>query len=115
MVGYINDLHDAVISGKRIDVTGAILNGLIDYTVTHFSFEEELMEKHLYSDYRAHKKIHDEFVKQLLCMNEKYSSGDKKISRELLWFLQDWLRNHIMVIDKKFGTFLTKKGVKIAA
>ena len=46
-------------------ILGKVLTGLADYTKMHFGTEEELMQKYAYPEYAAHKKIHDDLIKQV--------------------------------------------------
>lgn len=113
LIAMLNDLFDAVQAGKGKDVLGKILDGLVDYTKMHFSREEQMMQKHSYVDYAAHKKEHDDLAKQVLDVQKKYQSGQTAtLSMEVMNFLKNWLVKHIQGTDKKYGPFLNTKGVK---
>lgn len=76
---------------------------LLDYVVTHFSNEQELMERSGYPAFEQHLKLHEEFgasVAEFLG-----SSGDWTEERvqELRRFLNKWLIGHIMTHDLRFG------------
>ena len=45
LIALINDLHDAMKTGKAKDVLGKILSDLTDYTVYHFGNEERLSRR----------------------------------------------------------------------
>ena len=53
IVQYINELATARDNGDRATI-GKVLDGMIDYTVTHFAFEESLMERAGYPILREH-------------------------------------------------------------
>jgi hemerythrin len=61
IVDYLNELSNANSAGDMA-VTNHVLNELVDYTVTHFAFEEELQEKAGYPFLRAHKRVHEIFT-----------------------------------------------------
>lgn len=111
LVAMINELHQALATGKGRDVLGNILQQLIDYTRYHFSSEERLMEKYDYPGYVEHKEIHARLTDKVLELQKEFESSDVKRSIEVARFLQDWLNKHILQTDKAFGPFLTKKGV----
>ncbi len=110
LVDMLNELHDAMMDGKGRDVLGEILNGMAEYTVVHFSTEEELMQKYNYPGYVKHKFEHDQFVNKVSEFKEKFENG--QISAiEVMKYLSEWLKNHILGSDKRLGDFLNSKGV----
>lgn len=100
IVDYINDLHAAIANKDREAVSG-VLDQLINYTVTHFSFEESLMEKHGYIHTDAHRSVHDAFTSRILKYQQELESG-KDISRKLLNDLKIWLSSHIKSEDSDY-------------
>lgn len=112
LVSMLNELHDAMLNGKGRDVLSQILDGLAEYTVTHFATEENLMKKYNYPGYVNHKAEHDRFVEKVSEFKEKLSQGQLTLTMEVLNFLKDWLTSHIMGSDKKYGPFLNERGIK---
>ena len=76
IVDYINQLHDARTTNDR-QVVGDVINNLIDYTLSHFSFEEELMVESGYPFAGPHKRVHDVFVKRVGEYQLRFKSGDQ--------------------------------------
>ncbi|MDP4173006.1 MAG: bacteriohemerythrin [Bacteroidota bacterium] len=112
LLGYINDLHDAMKTGQAKDVMGTIIQNLIRYTTTHFSLEEKLLSENNYPAYLAHKKEHDDFVRKVLEFQKSFQTGSTSLSIDMLNFLRDWLLNHIAVSDRKYSSYLNEKGIK---
>jgi hemerythrin len=113
LVGMVNDLHDAIQSGQAADALGKTLDGLIDYTKTHFAYEEKLFADTSYADSAAHKAEHDKLTATVISVQEKYKGGaGDSLSGEVMDFLKSWLVNHIQGTDKKYGPHLQAKGVK---
>ncbi|MCI5144561.1 MAG: hemerythrin [Candidatus Electrothrix sp. AR3] len=112
LIDIINDLHDAMKAGHGKDVLSTILIELINYTGTHFTTEEQYFTKFNYPDTSAHKKEHVDFVQRVLDFKEEFENGRMTVSIELLYFLRDWLMNHIKVSDKKYSEFFHAKGLK---
>jgi hemerythrin len=108
----VNEMHDAMRSGKGNDAMGKILTGLLDYVGTHFKTEEKLMTTHGYTDYTKHKQEHDALTKQALDLHNQFNEGKPVLSFDLMNFLKNWLSNHILGTDKKYMPFLSGKGVK---
>ena len=93
IVDYINELHDAKVAQDR-NMVGDVINELVDYTVSHFSFEESLMEQANYPFVGPHKKIHELFVKKVTGFVERFKAGEDVLD-DVLVMLQKWLVNHI--------------------
>jgi len=64
IVEYINNLEHAIATNDR-DEVGQVLDELADYSLSHFSFEESLLEEAGYRFIKPHKSIHDTFIKRL--------------------------------------------------
>jgi hemerythrin len=112
LVGMLNELSDAMKVGKDKEVLGPILDGLINYTATHFKYEEDLFDKTRYPEAFVHKREHEALVKQVLDIQSKYKAGAFALSIEVGDFLKKWLTNQILGTDKKYGPHLTSNGVR---
>lgn len=111
LIEMINALGDAMTNGKGRSVIGEIIEGLADYAVTHFETEEEYFNKFEYPQSAAHKKEHDDFVKRVLEFKKGFEKGELSLSVEVMMFLRDWLKKHIMDEDKKYVPFFNKVGL----
>lgn len=105
LIGMINSLHEAMKSGKGKELLTKILDEATEYTLKHFAYEEKLMLQYRYPEYKAHKELHDEFVKTVTEFRKKH---DQKMLQagQLLNILKEWLINHINNVDKRYGPFL---------
>lgn len=111
LIELINELHSAMAAGKGKEVLGKTLQGLIDYTKTHFAYEENLMKTHGYSEYSQHKTAHEKLVSQVLDFQKKFQAGEMLVTIDIMNFLKDWLSKHIMGTDKKYSPFFNSKGI----
>ena len=100
IVDYINELHHASETGSAAEVR-AVLEGLLDYTITHFQFEEELQEKAGYPFLKAHQRVHEIFMKRIASFRERADKGENIIP-ELLSMLKVWLSSHIKGDDRDY-------------
>ncbi len=107
----IHELYTAMRAGHGKDVVGEVLGRLIKYTVEHFAAEEKLMEKNGYPNLAAHRIEHKALTDKVTAFKKEFDAGKGTLSLELMTFLQDWLTKHIQSIDKKYGAFLSAKGV----
>ncbi len=100
------------LDGKRSFKTARrILKGLIDYTTTHFSYEEQLMDQTDYGEVEQHKALHKRLVEDVLKYNERVEHGDEEVMGELMSFIKGWLIEHIQKTDKKLGGHLQDIGL----
>ena len=74
IVEYINQLEKAA---RRQDqqLVGHVLGELVDYTLSHFAFEESLQEEAGYAFAKPHKSVHDTFVKRIAKYQERHNGG----------------------------------------
>lgn len=93
IVDYINQLGDAIQQQNKLPV-GRVLDELVDYTVSHFAFEESLQEEAGYELATPHKNVHDRFVKRVVQYQERHNARED-IAKELHGMLSTWLIHHI--------------------
>lgn len=108
LVSIINELNNAMLYEKGRSVIGKVLKDLVDYTVSHFDYEEKLMEKNGYSDLENHKKIHKDLLKTVGKFYDEFSSGEVEMSKDIMDFLKTWLSEHILGSDKKYSEIMIK-------
>ncbi len=79
-----------------------------DYVVTHFRDEEALQVKHHYPLYTEHKKLHDDFMKDVQALSKDIKeNGFTVATRALVGAkLTNWLSLHIRKADKAVGEFI---------
>lgn len=112
LIGFVNDLHDAVNASESEKVVGAILLDLIEYTRDHFAREEKLMQAAGYPDSARHKTLHDGLTRKVLVFAQTYlRNPTPKVKRELIDFLAAWLVEHIIKEDRRIGAYMRGKRV----
>jgi hemerythrin len=112
LIELVNRLHDSMKAGQGNAIIGAILSDILSYTKFHFSTEEKYFQQFGYPEYLRHKMQHDELAQKAKSLNESYAKGKLTITVEVLNFLTDWLKTHILESDKKYSSFLRGKGLK---
>jgi hemerythrin len=111
LVAMVNLLHTAMLKGEGKKIIAPILAELTAYTVYHFKTEESYMEKYGYPGMQSHRLEHQRFVQKVGEFKSSYEAGTIGLSNEVMHFLADWLKDHIMGTDKKFGPFFNSKGL----
>ena len=111
LLELINTLRDAMREGKVKEVMSKILSDLVDYTLYHFATEEKYFDQYDYPESDIHKKQHGNLVEQVATFQKKHEAGALFITIDVMNFLRDWLNDHIIGSDKKYGPYLNSKGV----
>ena len=106
LVRLINLLHAAMRQQKGAQEVGQVLDDLANYTVFHFGFEEKLFDRYKYPDTENHKKFHTELVGKVVDFQKDFNAGKASVTMELMDFLKNWLRGHIMGTDMAYTPFL---------
>jgi len=106
-----NELFKAIDSDKERYIIDIALKFLIQYSKTHFKEEEKLMKKYQFSEYKPHCKKHHDFIKHILGLKEQFKKRDIEMDMDLLDFFKEWIINHILNEDRKYGPFLNTKGL----
>ena len=101
IVGMINQLHQAQTGGSQL-LVGDVIDELVDYTLSHFAFEEELMEEAGYPFCAAHKRVHEVFTRRVSEYRLRFQAGEDVVD-ELKSMLARWLFNHIRNDDKAYA------------
>ncbi len=83
-----------------------------EYTVFHFSTEEQYMIQYNYPEYLEHKVEHVRFVQRVLDFENRYKNGKLILTLEITNFIKKWVANHIITTDKKYSDFLINRGVR---
>lgn len=94
ILDYINKLGEAHAGGQGREAVGNVIAELVDYTLSHFSFEEALMEEAQYPFLKPHKKVHEIFTKRVGDFQTRFEVGED-VAAELHKLLVTWLVNHI--------------------
>lgn len=111
-IDVIDDQHKRIVElinrltlvskGKIDGNVGDVLAELIDYTLSHFVFEEELMEEAGYPFSKAHKRVHDIFTTRVSEYQMRFNAGED-VTDSLRDMLSRWLFNHIKGDDKAYA------------
>jgi hemerythrin len=112
LFSYINNLVEAMQNRQSDQILSNLIDDLFNYTQTHFSTEEKLLEQHNFPKLAEHKEKHKEFILEVEKFKTELNNKKLGISIEIASFLKKWITNHIQVVDKEYAAFLNEKGVK---
>lgn len=100
IVDFINQLEDAQ-KLKDLALIRQVMDDCLDYTMSHFAFEESLQEEAGYKYCKPHKKVHELFTRRVNEYKERLELGDD-VAGELHALLARWLVNHIKRDDADY-------------
>lgn len=104
IVEYINQLHEARIRQDK-EAISQVIEELVDYTLSHFSFEESMMEEAHYRFLAPHKRVHELFVRRVAEYQQRFKLGEnvEVVAGDMQNTLITWLMNHIKREDMDYG------------
>lgn len=111
----INRLAEAMDGGRYSQTIGQILDSLVEYAMTHFTDEEQMLARHHYPALLEHRWQHQAYINQVRNLQDRLRVGEENLSPKVLEFLKDWLATHILVEDMKYVEFLRAADVDLAA
>ncbi|MEI7620797.1 MAG: bacteriohemerythrin, partial [Candidatus Falkowbacteria bacterium] len=101
-VGILDELYDAILNNSdRVKLRG-LLGSLINYASLHFATEEKYFDEFSYDGAAEHKLKHKELTEKVLDFQKKFEENKVDISTDLIDFLEDWLVDHLLNLDRKY-------------
>jgi len=108
----INELDDVIQKQSPEQKVQELLKKLQEYTLFHFTTEEDLLSKADYPELTKHKEEHTQFINKINRFTEEYNSNTKEVTQQLSDYLFYWLFFHIQCDDQDYSKYLTNKKVK---
>ena len=88
----------------KFDEIAALIEELKNYTVYHFTTEEEYMKSVGHRKFLSHKVEHDDFINKVKAIDlEKMDENQEGALRELIGFVFDWITEHILGRDMEYA------------
>lgn len=109
LIEQINRLYEALRDKRSNEVLNDILAMLEKYTVDHFSHEEKLMAAYGFSGLEEHQRHHGELIVAIEELKKNENADAGKLSAALMKLLRNWVLDHIVEVDKKYGAFLESR------
>lgn len=108
-VEIINRFYDHLINNDINKTTKIMINEVIDYTNYHFSEEEKLMMSIGYPHINDQKEMHNKITEKMKYFKNRIDEGILVVSTSITNEMKLWLKDHIMVEDKKYAVLYKKK------
>jgi len=108
----IADLSEAINKHTAEKEIGNVLDQLDSYISHHFSTEELYFERFNYEGAKEHITFHLDFAVKIADFRKKYENHESEISAELIKFLEEWLLEHMLNVDRKYMDYFARNGLK---
>jgi len=107
LIEKFNTLMNACSTGRGREELESSLDFLCDYTVKHFSDEEELQRQINYPEFEKHKELHDNFKATVanLAAQFKDEGPSSGLVVKFTTDVGDWLIKHIKREDTKVASY----------
>lgn len=109
LFAYFDELQAVIASGNPQGVA-VIVNGLVNYAISHNTFEETLMEQARYPMLKAHHKIHETFKARANKYLRQLEAGydPLKLAEQVRIYIGLWLINHVKQEDMDYAPYVKK-------
>ena len=106
---YLAEIDEAI-NNHSADKVEEVVRGLLDYSVTHNTFEESLMEKADYPMLEPHRQAHEAFKRRAENFVKRLTGGEDRIrlAREVRTEIGLWLTGHIKREDQHYVPYVKK-------
>lgn len=104
---FINKLSTAILN-SNVDVVNETFKELIEHSLEHFKYEEEMMEEKKFPPYLAHKEEHDLALEDMnkaaedFAKTEDFEACKKYVDKNL----EAWFVRHTETMDTVTSMFL---------
>lgn len=107
----LDELFDAIVSLETEKRIGDIIVRLAEHTKTHFLTEEKYFDAFGYEYADEHKQRHKDLLAKITTFQASYNEGKMDIASEMVEFLEGWMIDHIMKVDKKYVRCFNEHGL----
>ena len=108
LIELLNKSYDLLLLSTDRAEMQLILYELAEYADYHFDAEERLMNEVSYKGLMPHIAKHNNFKNQITDLLQDYFSKSPNVNTDIILFLSDWLKKHILKDDRKFTIYLSK-------
>ena len=108
LLEILNRAYDAKLYSTDKEEIQTIFQELINYSNYHFDTEEQILKDAGLPGLNAHIRKHNYFKNQLDAMMQEFISGGPQVNTDIVLFLWEWLKNHILEDDMQLFSKLSK-------
>ena len=113
LVQILNDLHYVIANNEGDKAIKELLLKLLEYTKEHFVDEEKFMIEIEFPGFDKHFQKHFKLTEQVEQFCDNVNNGVEINQLELVVFVMDWLKDHIMEEDMEYARYAISREAKI--
>lgn len=110
-IDILNELYSAIQSSKTEELEG-IVSELAAYTKIHFDTEEKYFKEFNYEHAIEHTAEHRRIISEVDKFIHRKDENQLKVCFELLDFLENWLIEHLAMMDQGYTKCFNSHGLK---
>jgi len=110
LMNVLNELHSASMRGKAQEVASRLIGQIVSIANEHFAAEESLMESIRFPGIVEHCAKHKEMTGRIAEYVARHKKGDTTVYTQLLYFMRDWLSNHMSTVDREYSLWMASHG-----
>jgi hemerythrin-like metal-binding protein len=111
LFALIQRLQDSIGTPEESITVQSVLVELLEYTQTHFTEEEGLLEKTKFPDLERHCLQHEAFKAKLFEFKDALQNSSGTLSFVMVEYLKNWLIRHIKTVDCQYSKHLNANGI----
>ena len=112
-IDMINAMDEALSVGgaeKLEQIKDESIKAMVDYAWFHFKYEEQYLKDLGYPELAAHREDHNRFKMNLRQIQADVDRGFQPLNTQLMSIMMNWLKDHIMMEDKKYAAYAEQAG-----
>lgn len=109
-VEIMNLLIDVINDNACNDRVADVFFSLAYYAEHYFINEEIMFKDYKYPNLSHHKELHNDFILRIIQFQKEFEQDKDNVCRELLGYLENWFKEHILDYDIKASSFLKEHG-----
>lgn len=111
-ISLLNDLNNAIVAGKSREELKELFRLVPDYAERHFATEEKYFDEFKYEGAAEHKQKHQELRDEIKRIAGTEGGREIDFYGNIVYFLKDWLEEHLAQMDQKYEKCFADHGLK---
>ncbi len=112
LIDIINKLIASLGQKQSKEVLSSVIGDLVLYKKTHFATEEKYFAEFNFEGTTEHIAAHRYFTEHLGELQKQYADDTVAFGFALVDFLEDWLIEHLMTMDRQYVKCFNEHGLK---
>jgi hemerythrin len=113
LVEMLSEANTKLLDSNDMQMLARIARDLLGYALLHFETEEALMNRYGFAsafpkEASAHVAQHRAFSREVVAVCDALREGNHVSRLEVLAFLNNWLRDHVLGIDRRLAAFIAE-------